>query len=138
MTSIRKWLAASGLALLAACNPMEELEDADREVARFHRQLDARDFEGIWNASHDNFRAGQPQADYAAFMVAVRDKLGEVEGTEREGFNINTNNGVTTITVAMSTEFAQGPATETFIFLRDGEDLRLLNYNVDSRALVVN
>ena len=138
MTSIGKWLAAGGLALLAACNPMAELEDADGEVATFHRQFDARDFEGIWNASHDDFRAGQPPEDYAAFMVAIRDKLGEVESTERQGFNVNTNNGVITVTVTMLTEFEQGRGNETFVFMRDGDELKLYNYNVNSQALVVN
>jgi hypothetical protein len=138
MGTIAKWIAAAGALLLAACNPMEELDDADKAITQFHRQLDQRDFDGIWRATHGDFQAGQPREAYDAFMEAVRDKLGEAESSERQGFNINTNNGVTFVTVNMLTRFEEGEANEVFVFRRDGERLKLVNYNVNSQALIVN
>jgi hypothetical protein len=136
--SIGRWIAACCALLLAACNPVAELGDGDEAVAQFHRQLDAREFDRIWRSSHPEMRKAQSRADYEAFVTAVRDKLGKVERGERQGFNVNTSNGVTFVTINMHTTFERGEADEVFVFRRDGERLALLNYNINSRALIVN
>lgn len=115
---------------LAACNPMEELGDADTEVAQFHNHFDASNFEAIWNGSNDLLKSSGTREDFDAMMGGLRQYWGEVKSTERESFGLNTNNGVTTVRVTHNTVFETGPAVETFNFVRKGEELQLMGYNI--------
>ena len=118
--------------LLTACNPMAQLDDATAAVERFHTTYNAGDARALYGQTGDEFREVTPPEAMDALVAHVTDRMGKMESTERDGFNINTNNGVTTTVVTMSTMFEKGEATETFTFRGTGEDLRLVGWNVDS------
>ena len=122
-------LGAAALSL-AACNPMEELGDADAEVAQFHKNFSAKNFEGIWNDSHENLKSSGPREQFDATFGSLSEYWGKVKSTEREGFSINTNNGVTRVDVTHNTEFDAGSAVESFQFIREDDALELAFYNI--------
>lgn len=115
---------------LAACNPMEELGDADAEVAKFHRDFSAKNFDGIWNDSHQAMKDSSTREQFDASLTSVTEYWGKVKSTERDGFGINTNNGVTSVKVTHNTEFDAGTAVETFDFIRDDDALKLASYDI--------
>ena len=135
--SLRSLMPLALLAL-AACNPMAELKDADAAVTQFHSRFNQSDFSGIWHAADEDFRARGPRQDYDEVFTALRAKLGAETKTERDSFAVNSNNGVTTVSLENSTSFERGDGKESFVFKRDGDDLKLFSYHVESRALIVN
>ena len=53
----------------------------------------------------------------------------------RTGLNVNYNVGGSTIRITYSTRFQQGEGQEQFVWLKSGDGVRLLNYNIKSAAL---
>ena len=71
----------------------------------------------------------------AKLLTRVHDKLGNVTDATRTGFNVNYNLGGSTITMTSATKFQQGEGQEQFVWLKSGDGVRLLNYNIRSAAL---
>ena len=128
---------AIGLAalLLAACNPMEVMDETSGAIEEFHEHWNAGDVDAIWNSTDPEMRDGLTQDEFRATFVRFTETLGNVESSEREGFNLNTNNGVTTTVITMNTQFANGEGVEEFTFRDQGDAQRLLSYFVESEAL---
>lgn len=124
------------LLALAGCNIKQELNRADAAVASFHGKLDREQYDQLWSSSADGMKKASPQPEFVRFLKAIHTKLGNVNATHETGFNINENNGVTSVTVSYDTDFEKGKANETFVFLEEGQRLELLNYNINSMALV--
>ena len=132
---MRNWLVMAGALVVAACNPMEVMGDSDDAIERFHTHWNAADHEAMWRGVHPDFRAGLTQDQFGSLMSDFAEVLGPVESSERESFNINTENGTTTTTVIMRTQFANGEGVEQF-FLRDhGEAQKIVYYYVESDLL---
>lgn len=128
-----KSIAAALFALLlAACNPMAQLDGATDEIERFHETYNQGNARALYGRTGQEFRDVTPPEEMDALVEHVTEFMGKMESTSREGFNINTNNGVTSTVVTMKTVFEKGEATETFTFRGQGEDLRLVGWNVDS------
>lgn len=126
-------LGAAALGL-AACNPMAELGDADAEVAKFHKDFGDKNFDGIWADSHSVLKDSGTREQFDQTFGSLSQYWGKVKSTEREGFNINTNNGVTSVKVTHNTEFDAGSAVETFNFIRDEDEaLKLAGYNIKTK-----
>ncbi|MEP0190751.1 MAG: hypothetical protein ABJP70_09020 [Erythrobacter sp.] len=128
--SVSLGVAALGV---AACNPMAELGDADEEVAKFHKDFGAKNFEGIWADSHQAMQDSGTREQFDATFASLSQYWGKVKTTERESFSINTNNGVTTVKVTHNTEFDAGSAVEDFNFIRDDDVLKLAGYTIDTK-----
>ncbi|WP_299193067.1 hypothetical protein [uncultured Erythrobacter sp.] len=123
--------------LLAACNPMAQLDGATEEIERFHSTYNQGDARALYGQTGQEFRDVTAPEDMDALIEHVTEFMGKMESTSREGFNINTNNGMTTTVVTMKTVFEKGEAIETFTFRGQGEDLRLVGWNVDSPNFMV-
>ena len=120
---------------LAACNPIEVLDDASAEIDAFHQSWNDTNLDAIWNSTDPEFRnlVGRERTD---LMVGdFREILGEVKSSEQVKFDINTDGAGTTVMVVMQTQFTSGEAEETFAYRKRGEGMRLLHYFVRSDAL---
>ncbi len=108
------------------------LDAADEQVEQFHQLQEADDMDGLWATTHAELRRATTREEFEGVMAQQKQIMGSFVSSERESFNINTNNGVTAVTVTMETEFANGSGTETFIFRDDNEEWQLLSYNITS------
>lgn len=133
---MRAILALAGAILLAACNPVAQMNNADALIDRFHEQYGAGDYDAIYQASAPDFRRAVDQEEWGDFIRMVSGRLGAVEESSQTSVNVNSNNGLTTTTIIRSTSFEQGMGTETFVFQGSGEGMSLLNYEVVSDELV--
>jgi hypothetical protein len=61
--------------------------------------------------------------------------LGAVEESSQTGFNISTDNGLTTTVIIRATTFAQGEGEETFTFFGSGEGMALAGWEVNSEDM---
>lgn len=128
-----KLFATALLALfLAACNPMAQLDAGEEAITKFHETYNTGDAQALYAQTSDEFRSVTTPDQMQALVDLVSDRMGAVKSSEREGFNLNTNNGLTETTVTMKTQFEKGEGLETFLFHGTGDDQRLVGWHVDS------
>jgi hypothetical protein len=130
-------LMVLGLAL-AACSPSKDLPAADHAVAQFHQQLDAGQFQAIYDQSDSAMKAAAPAPKLIALLDAVHRKLGTVKSSARQGWNDTVNMQGHFLTTGYKTSFVKGDGVETFVFRVSGKQAALVGYNINSDALIVN
>ena len=128
-------LAALTALLLAACNPMEQLDGTEQIIERYQQTYNSGDARALYGQVSEEFRRASTAEQMAGLVEFISGNLGQIESSERNGFNINTENGLTTTTVTMITQFEKGEGEETYVFYGQGEDLRIVAWNVNSTAL---
>jgi hypothetical protein len=129
----RLWLACLSLAL-ASCQAVDDTDAAQAAVEAFHRDYDSERFAAVFEKSGAELKRITPRAQFLDFMTAVRTRLGEVKSTRQTGWNVNYNTGGGQITLTYETVFANGEATETFVY-DTASPPRLIGYNVNAPAL---
>ena len=120
---------------LAACSAPADIGSASAAGKKFHDHFNQQDFAAIYNEADPKFRATVKQDELTALLSGVYHEFGNVTDTTRTGLNVNYKFGGSTITMTYSTKFQLGEAQEEFIWLKSGDTLRLLNYNIKYRAL---
>lgn len=121
---------AAALAL-TGCNMGKDMASTDAAIADFHRQFDAGQSAAIVDAGGPELKNGG-----AAMLDALHAKLGAFKSSQRQGFNDNYNNGVHTFSATYASVYANGPATEDFVYRFEGGKPVLIMYNVKSQALL--
>lgn len=126
-------LVLAGLA--AACGAPVDIGAASGAGKKFHEEYNQQKYAEMYAEADPKFRAAVKPEDWTKLLTRVHDKLGnETDGT-RIGFNVNYNVGGSTVTMTYSTKFQLGEGTEEFVWLKSGDGVRLLRYNVRSQAL---
>lgn len=111
---------------------------AEQEVPNFHTQLDAAQFNEIYEASAEDLKTVTTKQDFVAFLSAVNRKLGKVLKSEKTTWNVNYHTSGTFITLAYNTTFTNGAGTEQFVYkLLNGRAL-LVGYHINSNTLITN
>ncbi len=123
------------LATLQGCGVSQDKGKAETAMEIFHRQLDAGDFDAIWNGADEELRAATSQAKFDKFVQAVHGKLGRVVKTSRNGWRAQTFNFKTSFVLRQKTEFEHGSGMETFTYAIHGEEVKLLGYHIESDDL---
>jgi len=118
----------------AACSAPADIGAASGAGKKFHEQYNLGKYAEMYAEADVKFRAGLTLEDWTRLLTRVHDKLGNETDATRVGFNVNYNVGGSTVTVRYSTEFQLGEGTEEFVWLKSGDGVRLLSYNVRSPA----
>lgn len=140
-------IVAAGTFFLSGCLPttcassvaqMGKVRDvADKAVARFHSQLDAGQFESIYQEADDELKKASKHDDTVQLFAAVHRKLGKVKKANQENYVVNWRTNGTFATIKYETEFADGKGAEQFTWRVDGDKAKLVAYNINSQALIV-
>ena len=120
---------------LVGCSAPIDVGSASAAGKKFHDRFNQQDYATIYSDADAKFRAAVKPDALTSLLTRVHDKLGNVTDTTRTGFNVNYNLGGSTITLTYSTKFQQGEGQERFVWLKSGDELRLLNYDIQSPAL---
>jgi hypothetical protein len=141
MSTKARFFRLAGLAVaillgLEGCGISSVKPRAEAAMGVFHEQLDAGDFDAIWNSADDAFRKATPRPNFEKFIQAVHRKLGRVVKTSNTGWNMRSFNFKTSIVLQQNTEFEHGSGTEVFTYTTNGDEVKLLGYNVNSMDLV--
>lgn len=123
------------LAGLTACSAGKAKQAAEQRVAKFHAQLDAEHYHDIYAQASPEFQKSGSEAELNEFFGAVHRKLGNVQNAEEQTFFVNFNTSGTTVTLTYKTSFANGRASEQFVW-RNGDQPLLVSYRIDSRLLI--
>ena len=123
--------------LLAACNPVAQMEGGEERIAEFQAAYSQSDLDALYALVGPEFRKISDREDFANLHGMIHGRLGDVVSSERVGFSVNTSPMGTMTVVTMETQFEDGVGLESFTFLGSGEDLVLEGWNVNSDRLVL-
>ncbi|VVT12940.1 hypothetical protein [Erythrobacter sp. EC-HK427] len=124
---MRWFLGAMCALVLSACNPVAQMDSSERLIAEFQADMHGPSREGSTRSELDDA--------YVRLKGLVRSSLGELQSSERTGFNLNSNNGETTTVITMSSTYQNGEATETFTFKGTGDQMELHGWDINSEVL---
>ena len=132
------WAAIAAAALtLAACNPLDNLNAGDSQIAKFHAAYSRGDGQANYAMTGPQFRSTTNRAQFGDLLDVVNVRLGAVRSSERTSFNVNATPAGTFTTISMSTQFAKGVGQETFVFSGKGDEMKLEGWHVNSPRLML-
>ena len=133
-----KRLVVLMLGLLAGCgDTLHGKEYAEPVVVRFRAQMKAHDFDKIYDSASARFKEATPREKGVALFAAVERKLGAFKSAEQVNWNVNTNNGITTVVLANATKNADREANEINTILVDDKKAELIGYNIQSLDMLI-
>jgi hypothetical protein len=125
------------LGMSGACGISGHRAASEAATNQFHRQLDAEQYSVIYSEADDQFRESTSESKLTELLTAIRGKLGAVQSTEITSWFFNFGGQGPFATVVSHTRFTKGDAEERFVWrIRDGR-ARLMNYKVNSNALLL-
>jgi len=119
------------------CGSSKDVKAAEENVSNFHKQLDSQDFLNIYDQADPKLREVTKSDEFIGLLTAIHKKLGNFQSATQPGYFVNFTTSGTTIRLTYTTKYAEGDAQEVFIWRKNGNDLRLLGYNINSNALIV-
>ena len=127
------------LFLMCGCASITEgTKSADAAVQHFHQQLNSGQYEQIYNEGNQGFRSGQNHEELIKFLGIVHKKLGDAGEAKLVNIRINATTNGTFLAASYKTNFANGPATESFTWKKDGGGWELFLYHIESMSLITN
>ena len=121
---------------MAGCSMSKDSEIAEKKIPEFHSLLDSGRFKDIYAASADDLKKASKEDEFVALLEAVSRKLGKVRTTERMTWNVNYHTSGTFVTLAYKTAYAEGDASEQFVYrIIDGQ-AKLAGYHINSNILI--
>jgi hypothetical protein len=134
--SLAMLLAAAGG---AACAGVAAKGEAETGVANFHEMLDAERYSDIYDGTDELFKSATPGARFIEVLQGVHRKLGVVNSTTLKNWfsrdQAGTNAG-SYISMTYETQFAEGPATESFNWKVVNGKVYLAGYNIQSALFI--
>jgi len=127
---------ASFVSILGGCGAKADMKKAQVAVDDFHAQLNAGNFDGIYNNSDDLLKNATSQERFVNLLSAVHRKLGTAKSADRKGFFLNYGNQGEMIRLTYSTQYDNDQASEEFVFHASGDRLLLAGYHINSDALI--
>ncbi|WP_028580876.1 hypothetical protein [Desulfogranum japonicum] len=123
---------------ISSCSNFSEGKPkAEQALAEFYRNYNSPNFELIYDQAHEDFKKSTPRKEFLDFMMVVRQKLGEETESKNVGWKVNTHNLKTYVSLTQETTFQEGQAKESFLFRIQDEKAYLLNYNINSKDLIM-
>ena len=138
MGKLRMTAALAASSLLLSCGIQQSVDDAAARVDLFHSELNAQRYDAIWAQTSPEFRRATSRDDLDKLLSAVHRKLGLERRSNQTSWNANTMTNGTFVTLQMDTTFEKGRAQEIFRFVRKGENLEMIGYNINSNDMLVN
>ncbi|HEY4741137.1 MAG TPA: DUF4019 domain-containing protein [Candidatus Acidoferrales bacterium] len=124
---------------VSSCTSVHDKTLAERGVTEFHRQLDSAQYHTIYAEADESIRKSNNEAEFTTFLRRVHEKLGNVRQSKFQTYSVGWSTGVgVSATLIYATDFANGKASETFVWRFSDSNALLLGYHIDSNALVIN
>jgi hypothetical protein len=125
------------VALLAACSVSADTSQAEQGVRHFHELLDAGQSAAIYEAAGEDLKKVSTEAEFVAFLDAVHRKLGSSRSSSQKGWNVNYGTSGKFITLNYVTVYAEGEATEQFVYRLSDKEAVLAGYHVNSNVFIL-
>jgi hypothetical protein len=130
-----KLLSFSFALALVGCSASGDRDVAEAAVARFHADLDASRFDPMYVAASDDLKGSATHDEFVGMLAAIHRRLGLVKSAEPTSWAVKFQASGATATLAYKTAYANGEATEAFLYrMKDGQAL-LMGYDIHSDVL---
>jgi hypothetical protein len=137
LKTLQTILVILGAAALVGCGGLTKGKAAaEAAIARFHASYNQGKLDDIWKEADPGFRTASAKQNYDDLMGAVQRKLGKVTSTSNTGWNVQSFNFKTTVSMTQKSVFESGQGTESFTFTVDGTNAVLTGYNIQSMDLI--
>jgi Protein of unknown function (DUF4019) len=123
--------------LLCGCSMSSDSKLAEQAVPEFHRMLDAAQFDAIYNASAGDLKRVTTRSDFVDLLEAVHRRLGVAASSDQQTWTVNYNTSGTYVTLTYHTKYAEGDATEQFVYHLESGQALLAGYHISSNALIL-
>jgi hypothetical protein len=110
---------------------------AEKEIPKFHALLDAGQATEIYARASEELRGAASEKDFVALLDAVHRKLGQVKTTKQIAWKVNYHTSGTFVAMTYKTQYAEGEATEQFVYRLKDKQAFLAGYHVNSNALIM-
>jgi Protein of unknown function (DUF4019) len=135
---MKGWLLAGlGFIALGSCSLSADQRLATEAVSQFHSLYNTEDYSSLYASTDDAFKKATAEADYVAFMSAIHRKLGAQKSSTSTGWTVSQTLSGTQVVLTFTTEFAEGAASERFVFRMASGKAYLLGYNINSPLLII-
>ncbi len=125
------------MATLAGCGKITRAKDVAADAMdQFHERFNAGDFDKIYDTADADFQRASGRSEFLKFSAAVHRKLGDYKKCENTGWNVNSANSDTSVTLHYKTTFTKGTGDEEFIYKVSGSRATLRGYHINSTTLV--
>jgi hypothetical protein len=108
---------------------------SNQAVRQFHQELNAGEYEAICQEASEGFTRSTKHDELLKFLQGVHTKLGSAGSESLLSLSANATTNGTSVSTRYNTQFANGPAVETFTWIKSAGALKLYGYNVQSNAL---
>jgi len=132
-----RWLAVAGFAALGACSFGADVPVAEKAADGFHAQLNAGQFDAIYQKGSMDLKDATKQADMIALLGAIHRKLGAFKSGKTAGWNDSVTTAGHMITLGYDAVYENGKASEQFVYRMDGGRAALAGYHINSDQLVL-
>jgi hypothetical protein len=126
------WFIASAL-LVAGCGGTD---DAKRGVAEFRSRAAEKSYAEIYRTAGPELRQGTTEEQFERFMTALDRKLGAWQSADEPVWNVTRGTGGHLVRLTYQSQFANGPASEHFVWRIESGGPTLLGYQINSTLLV--
>ena len=136
---------AIGVALLAVVGGVvvwkigrstyHDYQIASSAVDRFHKQLNAGDYQQIYDEATVDFQRSGSRETFGRVLDNIRQKMGAAGKGNVAGFHVNWRNNRLWVDQVFNTQFEKGQGQESFVWEIVHDQPRLYNYRVDSPNL---
>jgi hypothetical protein len=129
---------AGAIALGGCFGMLKEAQDNSLKLATaLHKQMAAGDLAGIYNNADENYRRSMTRERSDALFSLVASKLGAPLDCKAGGINVDVNTLGTTLRSHCETHFSKNATgDESFVWLKSGDQYRLVSYHISSRDLI--
>ena len=121
----------------SACGFAEGKDAAEKAMDQFHQQFNGEQYSEIYAGADAQFKRATTEAALTQLLQAVRRKIGTFKQARQTNFNIVSGTNGTSVTMVYASEFAQGSATEQFMYTIVGSKGVLVGYNINSPDLIL-
>jgi hypothetical protein len=112
-------------------------QDAQNLAAGMHKRMADGDVAGIYNNADQKYRDAVTREKSDALFSSISRKLGAPMDCTQGNTNLRTSTSGTTIVSTCTTKFSKdATGTETFTWVKSGDQFRLLGYNISSEELI--
>jgi hypothetical protein len=125
--------------LVSSCggSSTTSLELAKQNVVQFHSQLNSEQYAVLYSASDEKLHQATSESDFVKLLEAIHRKLGTVQQSDLRNTGIAWFMGQgATVTLVYDTKFAEGNASEKFVWHIKDNKATLYGYNINSSELV--
>lgn len=130
-------LVFAAVMLISCGSTAKNITLAETSVDQFHSQLDTEQYVALYASTDAKFHEVTSEGDFIKLLQAIHTKLGFVRqwNLRRAGAAWHTGSG-TTVTLGYDTRFAQGSATEKFVWHISDNSATLYGYHINSNDLI--